>query len=84
MTNYENTAAVKHENRINRLVSLRTSLVKAQTELSALSSRSVPTDPRTLVEIEIAIAELERQESKLTQQYREELLAHVQASEDEQ
>ena len=83
MTDKDNSAA-DHESRVNWLVSLRACIIETQTELRYYANRPAPKDTSALVETEITIAALEERERKLTQQYREELLAHVQASEDDQ
>lgn len=84
MTNKDCNAAAEHEGRVNWLVSLRACIIEAQAELSALSIRPAPADPSALVEIEIQAATLEVKIDRLTQEYREALLAHVHANEDGQ
>lgn len=70
--------------RFDQLVKMRTAIIAANDEAHQLAMRPVPTDPRALVEIEVRAAALEVKINRLSQEYREALLAHVRANEDEQ
>lgn len=62
---------------IDRLVSLRASLLEAQNELRNSALQQTPTCARGFVEAEIKIAKLEQRVALLTEQYREALSAYV-------
>lgn len=75
MTDFSD-AAGKVRN-IDRLVSLRASLLEAQNELRNTALQQTPTTARGFVDAEIKVAKLEQRAALLTEQYREALSAYV-------